>query len=143
LANVEVEEKGPTRLSDPRIHPHHGSMIHTSARHMTVHFHCARAGKAGSDAASAHVPFRDSKLTQLLMDSLGGEALALMIATCSPAARAADETLSTLHYATSAQSIRNRPVVRLDPQQEIVRPLPHALLDSSLTILHRGLHSNP
>ena len=81
------------------------------------------------------MPYRDSKLTRLLMDSLGGEALALMIATCSPGLRAADETLSTLHYATSAQSIRNRPVVRLDPQQEIVRapsPLDHALLETTL-----------
>lgn len=133
----------PSRHPDPRIDPQYGTMIHASARHMTVHVHRARAGKAGSDAASAHVPFRDSKLTQLLMDSLGGEALALMIATCSPAARAADETLSTLHYATSAQSIRNRPVVRLDPQQEIVRALPHALLDSSLTSMHRCPHSDP
>ena len=41
-------------------------------------------GGAGGRAAAGHVPFRDSKLTMLLMDSLGGSSLALMIACCSP-----------------------------------------------------------
>lgn len=42
------------------------------------------------------MPYRDSKLTKLLMDSLGGSALALMIACCSPHAEHVEETLSTL-----------------------------------------------
>ena len=62
---------------------------------------------------TAHIPYRDSKLTKLLMDSLGGSALALMIACCSPAVAAIDETLSTLSYATRAKNIRNRPVVQV------------------------------
>lgn len=70
----------------------------------------ALADNAGG--GGAHVPYRDSQLTRLLMDSLGGSALALMIACCSPAAGAAEETLSTLFYATRAKNIRNRPFVQ-------------------------------
>ena len=61
--------------------------------------------------SSVHIPYRDSKLTKLLMDSLGGNALALMIACCSPSAQHVEETLSTLSYATRAKNIRNKPVV--------------------------------
>lgn len=60
-----------------------------------------------------HVPYRDSKLTKLLADSLGGSALALMVACCSPGASALEETLSTLSYAARAKNIRNRPVVQV------------------------------
>ena len=58
-----------------------------------------------------HIPYRDSKLTKLLMDSLGGNALALMIACCSPSSQAVEETLSTVSYATRAKNIRNKPMV--------------------------------
>jgi hypothetical protein len=73
------------------------------------------ADNGGAPGGGAHVPYRDSKLTRLLMDSLGGSALALMIACCSPAASAAEETLSTLSYATRAKNIRNWPVVQVTP----------------------------
>lgn len=59
------------------------------------------------------MPYRDSKLTKLLMDSLGGSALALMVACCSPAASSLEETLSTLFYATRAKNIRNRPALQV------------------------------
>ena len=72
----------------------------------------ALAESSGGGAGQVHVPYRDSKLTKLLMDSLGGSALALMVACCSPAASALDETLSTLSYATRAKNIRNRPVLQ-------------------------------
>ena len=72
----------------------------------------ALAENGGGGAAQVHVPYRDSKLTKLLMDSLGGSALALMVACCSPAASALEETLSTLSYATRAKNIRNRPVLQ-------------------------------
>eukprot|EP00879_Flechtneria_rotunda_P018559 GHRR01019473.1.p1 GENE.GHRR01019473.1~~GHRR01019473.1.p1 ORF type:complete len:720 (+),score=272.03 GHRR01019473.1:2217-4376(+) len=74
---------------------------------------------AERDAAgtTAHVPYRDSKLTKLLMDSLGGSALTLMIACCSPSSLQVDETLSTLSYATRAKNIHNRPTVQYDPRE--------------------------
>ncbi|WIA28382.1 hypothetical protein OEZ86_010928 [Tetradesmus obliquus] len=74
---------------------------------------------AEHDAAgtTAHVPYRDSKLTKLLMDSLGGSALTLMIACCSPSSLQVEETLSTLSYATRAKNIHNRPTVQYDPRE--------------------------
>ena len=73
----------------------------------------ALAENSGGGSAQVHVPYRDSKLTKLLMDSLGGSALALMVACCSPAASALDETLSTLSYATRAKNIHNRPALQV------------------------------
>ena len=72
---------------------------------------------AAGGAPPAHVPYRDSKLTRLLMDSLGGSALTLMIACCSPSSQQVEETLSTLMYATRAKSIHNRPAVQYDPKE--------------------------
>ncbi|XP_014514881.1 kinesin-like protein KIN-5B [Vigna radiata var. radiata] len=58
---------------------------------------------------SAHVPYRDSKLTRILRDSLGGKTKTCIIATISPSAYCMDETLSTLDYASRAKSIKNKP----------------------------------
>uniref|UniRef100_A0A5B7BVW2 Kinesin motor domain-containing protein n=1 Tax=Davidia involucrata TaxID=16924 RepID=A0A5B7BVW2_DAVIN len=58
---------------------------------------------------SAHVPYRDSKLTRLLRDSLGGKTKTCIIATVSPSAHCLEETLSTLDYAYRAKNIKNKP----------------------------------
>jgi kinesin family protein 11 len=58
-----------------------------------------------------HVPYRESKLTRLLQESLGGRAKTAIIATVSPASDAFDETLSTLEYANRAKNIKNMPEV--------------------------------
>lgn len=60
---------------------------------------------------SQHVPYRESKLTRLLQDSLGGRTKTCIIATVSPAKVNIDETLSTLDYANKAKSIHNKPQV--------------------------------
>ncbi|KAH8117562.1 kinesin-domain-containing protein [Phellopilus nigrolimitatus] len=60
---------------------------------------------------SSHVPYRESKLTRLLQDSLGGRTKTCIIATVSPARSNMEETLSTLDYAIRAKSIRNKPEV--------------------------------
>lgn len=60
----------------------------------------------------SHIPYRDSKLTRLLQESLGGRAKTWIIATLSPIASNVDETLSTLEYALKAKSIKNKPEVR-------------------------------
>ena len=75
---------------------------------------------SGVGRLAPHVPYRDSNLTKLLSDSLGGSALTLMIACCSPFLAYADESMRTLHYACSAGAIRNRPVVKLDPQEQLI-----------------------
>ena len=67
-----------------------------------------------------HIPYRDSKLTMLLMDSLGGTSKALMIACVSPSSEYAEETLSTLNYACRAMNIKNKPVVQLDAKEQVI-----------------------
>lgn len=63
-----------------------------------------------------HVPYRESKLTRLLQDSLGGNSHTVMIACVSPADYNMEETLNTLRYADRARKIKNKPVVNVDPQ---------------------------
>ncbi|RZC93239.1 hypothetical protein C5167_030360 [Papaver somniferum] len=60
---------------------------------------------------SGHIPYRDSKLTRLLRDSLGGKTKTCIIATISPTVQCLDETLSTLDYAYRAKNIKNKPEV--------------------------------
>ncbi|XP_056437594.1 kinesin-like protein KIF13B isoform X2 [Gadus chalcogrammus] len=69
------------------------------------------------------VPYRDSVLTWLLKDSLGGNSRTAMVATVSPAADNYEETLSTLRYADRAKSIVNHAVVNEDPNARIIREL--------------------
>lgn len=69
---------------------------------------------------SKYIPYRDSKLTMLLMDSLGGTSKALMIACVSPSSAYSDETLSTLNYACRAMNIKNKPVVQLDAKEQVI-----------------------
>ncbi|XP_054756101.2 chromosome-associated kinesin KIF4-like [Lytechinus pictus] len=64
----------------------------------------------------AHIPYRDSKLTRLLQDSLGGNSQTVMIACISPADSNMEETLNSLRYADRARRIKNKPIVNRDPQ---------------------------
>lgn len=73
--------------------------------------------------AERHVPYRNSKLTQLLQESFGGEALCLMVTCISPAGSFVEESINSLNYAQKAMNIRNRPVVRLDEQQQVLHEL--------------------
>lgn len=60
---------------------------------------------------SSHIPYRESKLTRLLQDSLGGRTKTCIIATVSPARDNLEETISTLDYAFRAKNIRNKPQI--------------------------------
>ncbi|KAH7849370.1 hypothetical protein Vadar_016870 [Vaccinium darrowii] len=62
-----------------------------------------------------HVPYRDSKLTRLLQDSLGGNSKTVMIACVSPADTNTEETLNTLKYANRARNIQNKAIINRDP----------------------------
>jgi len=66
---------------------------------------------------SKYIPFRDSKLTMLLQDSLGGTSRALMIACVSPSDTYVDETISTLNYATRTMNIKNKPIIQVDAKE--------------------------
>jgi hypothetical protein len=76
-----------------------------------------RLEKTGG-GGGVHVPYRDSKLTRLLQDSLGGNAKTLMIACVSPATVNFEETLNTLKYANRAKNIKNRPIVNQQTQED-------------------------
>jgi len=64
-----------------------------------------------------YIPFRDSKLTMLLQDSLGGTSRALLIACVSPSECYGDETVSTLNFATRTMNIKNKPIIQVDAKE--------------------------
>ncbi|XP_072031002.1 kinesin-like protein KIF16B isoform X2 [Amphiura filiformis] len=69
------------------------------------------------------IPYRDSVLTWLLKDSLGGNSKTIMVATISPADVNYGETLSTLRYANRAKNIINKPTINEDPNVKLIREL--------------------
>ncbi|KYO21085.1 hypothetical protein Y1Q_0001389 [Alligator mississippiensis] len=71
----------------------------------------------------SHIPYRDSKITRILKDSLGGNAHTVMIACISPSSSDFDETLNTLNYASRAQNIQNKAVVNCRKETEHVEEL--------------------
>lgn len=73
------------------------------------------------DGKSTHIPYRDSKLTRLLQDSLGGNAKTVMVANVGPASYNVEETLTTLRYANRAKNIKNKPRVNEDPKDALLR----------------------
>jgi len=73
------------------------------------------------DGKSVHVPYRDSKLTRLLQDSLGGNARTVMVANLGPANYNYDETITTLRYANRAKNIKNKPRINEDPKDALLR----------------------
>lgn len=76
-----------------------------------------------SSRRSIFIPYRDSVLTWLLKDSLGGNSKTIMIAAISPADCNYGETLSTLRYANRAKNIINKPTINEDPNVKLIREL--------------------
>ncbi|XP_039579410.1 kinesin-like protein KIF7 isoform X1 [Passer montanus] len=72
---------------------------------------------------TTHIPYRDSKITRILKDSLGGNAQTVMIACVSPSSSDFDESLNTLNYANRAQNIQNRAVVNCRKETEHIEEL--------------------
>ncbi|KAM8864741.1 kinesin-like protein KIF3B [Spinachia spinachia] len=73
------------------------------------------------DGRSSHIPYRDSKLTRLLQDSLGGNARTVMVANIGPASYNVEETLTTLRYSNRAKNIKNKPHINEDPKDALLR----------------------
>ncbi|KAL1514028.1 hypothetical protein ABEB36_003355 [Hypothenemus hampei] len=84
------------------------------------------------------IPYRDSNLTRLLKDSLGGNSVTLMIACVSPADYNLDETLSTLRYADRARRIKNKPIVNQDPKTAEINQLKKQIKQLQLQIVGQG-----
>ncbi|XP_073725269.1 uncharacterized protein [Misgurnus anguillicaudatus] len=78
---------------------------------------------SGSGRRHCFIPYRDSVLTWLLKDSLGGNSKTIMIATVSPSSSSYSETLSTLRYAAHARNIVNKPRVNEDANVRLIREL--------------------
>ena len=77
----------------------------------------------GKNRGVSHIPYRDSKLTCLLKQSLGGNSFSLMIACLSPSDSYFEENISTLNYATKASFISNIPTKNEDPKMKMVSEL--------------------
>mmetsp|Transcript_104254 Transcript_104254/g.185262 ORF Transcript_104254/g.185262 Transcript_104254/m.185262 type:complete len:1108 (+) Transcript_104254:58-3381(+) len=77
----------------------------------------------GKAKPGAVVPYRDSKLTRLLQNALGGSSKTVMICAISPASSNYEETLSTLRYADRAKRIKNAATINENPQDKLIRQL--------------------
>ncbi|XP_062249405.1 kinesin-like protein KIF3B [Platichthys flesus] len=75
------------------------------------------------DDRTSHIPYRDSKLTRLLQDSLGGNACTVMVANIGPASYNMEETLTTLRYSNRAKNIKNKPRINDDPKDAQLREI--------------------
>lgn len=88
---------------------------------------------------SVFIPYRDSVLTWLLKDSLGGNSKTIMIATISPADVNYGETLSTLRYANRAKNIINKPTINEDPNVKLIRELREEILNLKSMLKESGM----
>ena len=77
------------------------------AKNINVSLSCLSDVIAALSNGSKHIPYRNNKLTQLMQDSLGGNAKTLMIVNISPADYNGDESVMSLHYGTRAKLIKN------------------------------------
>jgi hypothetical protein len=81
------------------------------------------ADKAMGKASKLVVPYRDSALTRMLQNALGGNSKTIMICALSPASINYEETLSTLRYADRAKKIQNKATVNESAQDKMIRTL--------------------
>ena len=94
-----------------------------------------------TDPKATYIPYRDSKLTRLLQDSLGGNTKTVMIANVGPADYNYDETMNTLRYASRAKNIQNKPKINEDPKDALLREYQEEItkLREQLAALNQGM----
>ncbi|XP_068196099.1 kinesin-like protein KIF3B isoform X2 [Antennarius striatus] len=90
------------------------------------------------DGRSSHIPYRDSKLTRLLQDSLGGNARTVMVANIGPASYNLEETLTTLRYSNRAKNIKNKPRINEDPKDALLRKFQKEIAELKAQLLKRS-----
>uniref|UniRef100_UPI00398EEDD8 kinesin-like protein KIF3C isoform X2 n=1 Tax=Pristiophorus japonicus TaxID=55135 RepID=UPI00398EEDD8 len=93
------------------------------------------------DGKSTHIPYRDSKLTRLLEDSLGGNAKTIMVATIGPASYNYEESLTTLRYANRTKNIKNKPRINEDPKDALLREFQEEIARLKAQLERRGMLS--
>ncbi|XP_023345915.1 kinesin-like protein KIF12 [Eurytemora carolleeae] len=87
---------------------------------MVLGYCIAQLSSSKRNDKGQHIPYRDSKLTKLLADSLAGNGVTLMIACVSPAKSNMSESSNTLRYAARAKRIKTKPVVVMDPREALI-----------------------
>lgn len=94
-----------------------------------------------TDPKSTYIPYRDSKLTRLLQDSLGGNTKTIMISNVGPADYNYDETMNTLRYASRAKNIQNKPRINEDPKDALLREYQDEVskLKEQLMLIQQGM----
>ncbi|UXI21033.1 hypothetical protein NH340_JMT06976 [Sarcoptes scabiei] len=97
---------------------------------------------SGRNRKDQFVPYRDSVLTWLLKDNLGGNSKTIMISTISPSADSYEETLSTLRYADRAKRIVNHAIINEDPNNRIIRELREEVEQLREQLLHANVQSD-
>uniref|UniRef100_H2ZL57 Kinesin-like protein KIF3A n=1 Tax=Ciona savignyi TaxID=51511 RepID=H2ZL57_CIOSA len=90
------------------------------------------------DGRSTHIPYRNSKLTRMLQDSLGGNSKTLMCANIGPADYNYDETISTLRYANRAKNIKNKATINEDPKDALLRQFQKEIEDLRKKLAEEG-----
>ncbi|XP_078481618.1 kinesin-like protein KIF3A [Ciona intestinalis] len=90
------------------------------------------------DGRSTHIPYRNSKLTRMLQDSLGGNSKTLMCANIGPADYNYDETISTLRYANRAKNIKNKATINEDPKDALLRQFQKEIEDLKKKLAEEG-----
>jgi len=90
------------------------------------------------DSKTSFIPYRDSKLTRLLQDSLGGNTKTVMCACIGPVDYNYDETLSTLRYAYRAKSIKNKPKINEDPKDAMIREFQDEIARLRMKLTEKG-----
>ncbi|XP_068194414.1 uncharacterized protein stard9 isoform X2 [Antennarius striatus] len=98
---------------------------------------------SGGGRRHCYIPYRDSVLTWLLKDSLGGNSKTIMIATISPSSSCYNETLSTLRYAAHAKNIVNKPRVNEDASVRLIRELREEIDRLKSMLLSFQMQRNP
>ena len=83
----------------------------------------------------AFIPYRNSKLTRILQDSLGGNSRTTMIACVSPAESNYEETLSSIKYASRARNIKNKPVINRDANSMLIEALRNQITSLQTEVL--------
>ncbi|XP_029982537.1 stAR-related lipid transfer protein 9 isoform X2 [Sphaeramia orbicularis] len=111
----------------------------------TVGSHSSSLSGGGGGGGRRHcfIPYRDSVLTWLLKDSLGGNSKTIMIATVSPSINSYNETLSTLRYAAHARNIVNKPRVNEDANVRLIRELREEIDRLKSMLLSFEMQRNP
>jgi kinesin family protein 12 len=116
-----VDLAGSERLKESKSH---GELVKETGNINRSLFTLGKVINGLSDRkAKSYIPYRDSKLTMLLMDSLGGTSKALMIACVGPSSTYFDESLNTMNYAARTMNIKNKPILQMDSKDQLLLSL--------------------